>query len=152
MELASYSPLSYDVNSLKSEHLSDTIPPVTLNDRVRHVFREEKKRRDLSERDLAGFLNWSQSKVAQKLSGRTPITLDEFEAFCFALSVSPAEAIRDRGLEFYAEMTPTELRVLEHFRRATDKMREAIATILGVRLKHAAPERHAVEAQDRKTK
>jgi transcriptional regulator with XRE-family HTH domain len=116
----------------------------SLNDRVRVRLKDEKVARKLSERDMAGIMGWSQSKVAQKFSGRTPITLDELEALCFALSILPSEAVRDRGLEFSAEMTPSELRLLEHFRHESDAMREAVATILRVRLKSGAvPDRHA---------
>jgi transcriptional regulator with XRE-family HTH domain len=117
--------------------------PESLNDRVRQRLKDEKIARKLSERDIAGLIQWTQSKVAQKFSGRTPITLDELDALCFALSILPSEAVRDRGLEFSAEMTPTELRVLENFRHETDAMRDAVATILKVRLKQHAPERHA---------
>jgi len=70
----------------------------------------------LSQQEVADLLKWTQSKVAQKLTGRTPITLEELEALAFAVSLSPTEVVRDTGLEFCAEMTPTELRVLELFR------------------------------------
>ena len=88
-----------------------------LNERVRARLRDEKARRKLSERDIAGFVQWSQSKVAYKFSGRTPITLDELETLCFALSLQPTEAVRDRGMEFVADLTPTELRMLELIRQ-----------------------------------
>jgi transcriptional regulator with XRE-family HTH domain len=88
-----------------------------LNDRVRERLREEKARVDVSNRDLAGFTGWSQAKVWQKLLGETELTLDELETLCFALGLTPTEAVRDRGLEFCAEMTPTELRILEILRR-----------------------------------
>lgn len=112
------------MNPLQNLDLSATLHLMTLNDRVRERFKDEKARKHLSERDLAGMLNWSQSKVAQKLSGRTPMTLDEFDALCFALSLSPTEAVRDRGLEFCADMTPTELRILEVYRAMPKDTRE----------------------------
>lgn len=89
---------------------------MTLNDRARLRLREQKAVRDVTERDIAGFVKWSQSKVAQKLLGVTPITLNELESLCFALNVRPTEVVREQGLEFCAEMTPTELRLLETIR------------------------------------
>lgn len=88
-----------------------------MNARVVERFREEIAKRKLSYDDVAGFLQWSHSKVAKKFTQRTMIDLDEFEALCFALGLAPTEAVRDRGLEFVAEMTPTELRLLELIRK-----------------------------------
>lgn len=125
--------MSPDVKPLPLNELSDKLSPVeSLNDRVRDTLRAEKARRRLSERDIANLIQWSQSRVAQKLSGRTPITLNELEGLCFALGISATEAVRDRGLEFVAEMTPTELRLLERIRQLTPDQRAAILQILGV--------------------
>lgn len=84
-----------------------------LNDRARQRIREEAERRKLSHRNMAGFLGWGFNKVMQKLTGRTPMTLNEYAAMCFAVGLQPTEGVRDRGLEFLAEMTPKELRLLE---------------------------------------
>lgn len=89
----------------------------TMNERVRERIREEADKRGLTYRDIAGFLHWSVSKVGKKMTGENEISLDEFESLCFAVSLSPTEAVRDRGLEFCADMTPTELRFLEHLRK-----------------------------------
>lgn len=147
--------MSQAVNPLPTQDLSDMIRSAmaeTLNERVRRRLKEEKERRDLSERDLSGILNWSQSRVAQKLGGRTPITLDELEALCFGLSLLPSEAVRDRGLEFCAEMTPTELRALEALRSATEATRGAILTLLHVKSTTALPERFAGPLKDKHVK
>lgn len=103
-----------------------------LNDRVRDRLREEKAKQKVSERDLAGFLEWSQARVAQKLSGRTAITVDELESLCFALGIRPTEAVCDRWLEFAAELTPTELRVLELIRRLPKPAFDGLLTFLNV--------------------
>lgn len=105
---------------------------MTLNDRIRERLKEEKARRHLSERDIGQLINWSQSKVAQKFSGRTPITCDELEALCFALSIAPTEAVRDHGVEFCAEMTPMELRYLERLRQLPPETRNALMGLLGL--------------------
>ena len=115
-----------------------------LNTRVRMRLRDEKAKLKFSEQDIAGMLRWSQPRVAQKLSGRTDITLNELEALAFALSISPSEAVRDRGLEFMAEMTPTELRVLERLRQMSPTDRDAFIHLLGAKARAAdGPERFA---------
>lgn len=117
----------------------------TLNDRARQRLKEEKTRRNLSERELAHLLRWSQSRIAQKFGGRTPITLDELEALCFALSIAPTEVVRDRGLEFCVEMTPTELRLLETIRSFTPDQRQALMTLLHVNLQSRLEARGATK-------
>lgn len=105
----------------------------TLSDRVRERIREEMTAKKLSQRDLAGILEWSQGRVAKLMTGRVKITVDDLAALCFAVSIQPSEAVRDRGLEFFAEMTPTELRILEKLRSADKGYYDAILTILHVR-------------------
>ncbi len=100
--------------------------------RVVQRLKEEKATRKMSERDLAGILQWSQSKITQKLGGRTPITLQELEALCFALGLQPTEVVRDRGYEFCAELTPSELRFLERLRRLPRPVVDSLMVLLKV--------------------
>lgn len=104
----------------------------TLPDRARRRVREELDRRGVTQPDIAGQLRWSQSKVAQKLTGRTPWTLQELEGLCFVAGLSPIEAIRDQGLEFCTDMTPTEFRLFERLRQLTPVQLDAIMTVLDV--------------------
>lgn len=121
------------VNPLKHNDLSGSVSVMpTLNDRVREKLRTEKDRLEMTELDIAGIVGWSQSKVAQKLRGRTPITLDELEAMCFAFSMMPSEAVRDQGFEFVAEMTPLELRLFQMIRKLSPERRGALLTVLGI--------------------
>ena len=135
--------MSYAVKPLKTQQLSTRVSAVSsLNDRVRDRLRQEKATNKISEREIAELIQWTQSKVAQKLSGRTPITLDEMEALCFALSIPPTEAVRDPGLEFCADMTPTELRVLERIRHLDPTTRDAFFQLLSIRTS-SKPDRYA---------
>lgn len=118
------------------------LPP--LNDRVRERLKDEKALKKFSERNLAEWLQWSQPKVAQKLGGRTDITLNELESLCSVLGIAPSEAVRDRGLEFCAELTPTELRFLENLRRMTQADRDAFLHLANVK-KATGPERYATD-------
>lgn len=89
-------------------------------------------KKNLSQRDLAGILDWSQSRVSKNLNARIELGLDDLYALCFAVGITLVEAVRDHGVEFCADMTPTELRVLERYRELTPQQREAIMTVLQV--------------------
>jgi transcriptional regulator with XRE-family HTH domain len=128
-------------NPLRLNALSFTVGPVapTLSERVRELLRTEAKHRGLSHRDIAGVLGgtaagWSPSRVTKNLTGRVELGVDELEALCFALSLQITEVVRDRGLEFCAEMTPTELRILERLRQLQPAVRDAILTLLDIKL------------------
>lgn len=102
-------------------------------DRVRLRIKEEMQRQHLSQRDVAGILGgWSQSRVAKILTGRVKMTVEDLGSLCFAVGISPAEAVRDRGLEFCAEMTPTELRILERLRELPTPVYEAVKTLIQI--------------------
>jgi len=103
-----------------------------LNARVVERLRDELDKRKLSYNDVAGFLKWSHSKVTKKLTQRTMIDCDELEALCFAAGISPTEAVRDRGLEFVADMTPTELRLLELIRKLPKPAHDGLLHFLQV--------------------
>lgn len=103
-----------------------------LSDRVRQRIREELTRKHLSQQELADLIQWTQSRVAQKLTGRTPITLEELAALCFGVGLPLVEAVRDHGLEFCAQMTPTELRIHERMRQLAPQQIDAVMIVLGV--------------------
>jgi transcriptional regulator with XRE-family HTH domain len=89
----------------------------TLADRALATIREAMDKRGLSQSDLAGILNCSQSRVAKLLNKRIMMTVDDLEALCFAVDLSVTETVRDRGYEFVSEMTPSELRFFELYKR-----------------------------------
>ena len=69
----------------------------SLSRSVRLRLRDEMTRKRLSQRDLAGLLEWSQSRVAHLLTGRVTMTVDDLSALAFAVSLSPLELVRDQG-------------------------------------------------------
>ncbi len=107
---------------------------------VRMRLREEKDRQKMSTRDIAGILGWSQSRVGKILSGRVGLDLDDCESLCFALGIGLTEAVRDRGMEFCAEMTPTEMRLIEMWRKMGKDDRDAHWHIMTAHTKAALPE------------
>lgn len=131
-----FASVSHSVKALQGKGLSDTLASLmldTLAIRARKRVREELDRKGVTQRDIAGQLKWSQAKVAQKLSGRTPWTLEELDSLCFIAGIPPTEAVRDRGLEFCAELAPYELRLLENFRTLTPALRDVYLTLLNAK-------------------
>ncbi len=89
----------------------------TASQRARARLRTEMHRRHLSQVDLASLIGWTQSKVSKVLHGETELTVDDLESLCFGVDLRVTETVRDPGLEFCAELTPHELRVIEELRR-----------------------------------
>jgi transcriptional regulator with XRE-family HTH domain len=136
--------VSQHLEALRRRGVSTTVSRVARrSEEVRRRLREEMDRLDMSQRDVAGLVNWSQSKVAHILTGHVQMTVDDLATFCFALNLSVTEAVRDQGLEFVAEMTPTELRLLERIRQLPARDVDAVMTILDVKAKTRPHERRA---------
>lgn len=121
----------------------------SLSARVLIAVREAMKRNHLSQRDMAGFLQCSQSRVAKLLNGRVKLGVDDLESLCFAVSIAPTEAVRDRGLEFVAEMTPTELRLLELIRRLPKPAYDGLLHFMQVNPKLEAEPRGATPRREK---
>jgi transcriptional regulator with XRE-family HTH domain len=119
-----------------------------LSIRVRQRLRLRMAEKHYTQRDVAGLTGWSQSRIAKVLSGRTAIDIDELGEFCSAIGLSLVETVRDPGMEFVADLTPYELRVLERFRAIDPKLQEAVATILNVKTP-TTPQRYAHEPHKR---
>lgn len=137
--------MSLKANPLQTNELSASFSGMALHlaENARIRLREEMSRKHLSQREIAGLLDWSQSRVAKLLTGRVEMSLSDLEALCFALGVSPVEAVRDRGLEFCADMTPTELRVLERIRQLPVQQVDALMMILEISSKTRPQDRRA---------
>lgn len=126
----------------------DTMP--RLSEQVRLRLREEMARKAMSQRDVAGVLGWSQSRVAHILTGRVEMSVDDLAEFAFGLSISPTEAVRDHGLEFCADMTPSELRFLEALRQLPQPDQDAVMRLLRVASNTRPQERRAATAAEKK--
>ncbi len=107
----------------------------TLAQQAIDRLREEITAKHLSQKEIEGLLGegWSQSRISKILCGTTELTVNDLGALCFALSLSVVEVLRDPEFEFLAEMTPTELRILQRFRALSQAEREAYTTLLNVR-------------------
>lgn len=114
-----------------------------LSEQVRERIRDEMTRTKMSQRDLAGIVGWTQSRVAHILTGHVEMKVDDLSAMAFGLGLSATELVRDRGMEFCAEMTPTELRMLERVRQLPKPVLDAVMTILQVAPNTRMEERRA---------
>lgn len=99
--------------------------------------------KNLNQADVAGRLEWTQSRVSKLLNGKVDLSVDILAALCFAVDVSLVEVVRDHGLEFCAEMTPSELRILERLRQLPPQVFEALMTLLQARTKTLIEGRYA---------
>jgi transcriptional regulator with XRE-family HTH domain len=122
-----------------------------LNDQVRERLREEIARKGLSQRELADQLQWSQSRVAKLLTGRVELSLNDLEGFCIVLQLRPTEAVRDKGLEFCKELTPSTFRLFEQLER-TPRLLDAFLAIANIQPASAPVLRRSVAASPAKKK
>jgi transcriptional regulator with XRE-family HTH domain len=120
----------------------------TLQDRAKTRLLEEMKAKHITQRDLAGMLSWSQSKVQKILTGPVELTVDVLEAITFAIGVAATEIVRDPHLEFVMELTPSEMAFLKRVRDLTPPQRDALFNFMGLR----APTRRAIEHDPRRRK
>lgn len=110
-----------------------------VSERARRRLRDEMAAKNLNQADVAGRLEWTQSRVSKLLNGKVELSVDDLAALCFAVDVSLVEVIRDHGLEFCAEMTPTELRMLERLRQLPPPLLEALMMLVNARTKGLLP-------------
>lgn len=94
--------------------------------------REEMQERRISQRDLAEKMDCSQGRIAKILSGGVNLRFDDLATLAEAVGIRLTEAVRDRGMEFYAEMTPGEMRMFTVYQRRPPAVQDAIQTLLGV--------------------
>lgn len=82
--------------------------------------------RKISQRTLADRLHCSQGRVAKLLNGGVNLRLNDVRVLADAVGITVVEALRDRGLEFYAELTPSEVRIIERLRRRPTALQGAL--------------------------
>jgi len=104
-----------------------------LSERVLARIRDEMREQGISQPDLAAMLKCSQSRISKILTAAAKLKVDTLSDLCLVLSLPVTEVVRDRGMEFVAEMTPTELRVFQQYRKLTPDMQETFAKLLSVR-------------------
>jgi hypothetical protein len=110
--------------------------PPAVSQRVRALVRDELAHRRISQRVAAERLTlntgepWSQSKVHKILTGQVVFSLDDAAAFARILDLSFTALVREPGREFHADMTPSELKLIEAVRDAP-KMLPLLLDLIG---------------------
>jgi len=110
---------------------------VTVADRVRARLREEMAARGVSYRKMADRLakrqrlKWTQSKVAKILRGRVELKVDDVAAFSTEIGMGLVEIVRDRGVDYCAELTPSELRLLDIVRARGPEILQSLIVVAG---------------------
>lgn len=87
--------------------------------------------RHITQEELAERMHTSQSRLGKILRHGIRLRVDDLDLLARGVGIGLVETVRDRGMEFHAEMTPTELRVLERIRQRPDVL-QALLTLLDV--------------------
>lgn len=106
----------------------------TLRERIRARLLALMLDRGFQQKTLATATGLSTSHASKLLSGKTQITLDHLEQFCFALQVTPSELTAEPGA-LILPVSPLESALLDRFRRMSEHERLALMTVLDWRLK-----------------
>lgn len=85
----------------------------------------------IRQKHLARHLGKSEAWLANILSGKRGLRLVDLDPIAEFFHVPPSELVRERDAELI-EVTPSELALLRKARRATEKDREAIFTLIGL--------------------
>lgn len=93
--------------------------------------REEMHERKITQRDLAEAFDCSQGRIAKILNGGVNLRVSDLELLAKIVKLDLVEVVRNRGVDFVAELAPTELAMLTAYRRKTH-LQNAIQVILGI--------------------
>ncbi len=121
----------------------EPMPPSSTSIRVRARLLEEMERKKLTQTDVAVFAGWSESKTSKALHGKTALALDDLDALARAVGLPLTEVVRDHGVEFCAEMTPTQLRLVNRLRQLPPDVTDSLIRVLEVNANTRVEERRA---------
>lgn len=108
----------------------------TLSTRVRMRLRDELYARKIMQRDACDRLEritgdgWSQSRLSKTLNGEVGLLLDVADALADIAGVTLVDVVREPGRELVADLTPSELQLIEAA-RARPALLPAILQLLG---------------------
>ncbi len=72
---------------------------------------------------------WRVSRISKILNGHIPFTVDDLVLMCDAAGISLVSVVRQRGREFVADLTPSELNVIELIRENPTRADHVIALL-----------------------
>lgn len=103
--------------------------------RIRQKLRDKLAHRKISQRALAARLyrttgeEWSQSKVHKILTGQVELKVDDLSLMAAEAGLSLVELVREPGRELVADMTPTEMRIVNAMRESPRFMELMAASV-----------------------
>lgn len=106
-----------------------------LAQRIVARLKDEFSRRQLSQRAVAKRLGqitgvtWTQPGVQKVLAGQVRLTVNDFAALAEIAGLSLVELVREPGRELLADLTPSELRLLEAVRFRPEYLSHMLALI-----------------------
>lgn len=127
---------------------------MTLSDRLRARLRDALADRKLSQRAVADRLTkftgteWNQVKVGRVLNGGVELKVDDVALLAGLAGLSLVELFREPGREFVADLTPSELRLLDAV-RARPEVGPAIVAIIGTTPTPRKPSRRVIRERMR---
>jgi hypothetical protein len=112
-------PLGYAVVPRRKPTPPKTVPHSESVERAITFIRDALDSGAISQRALAEEMQCSQGRVGKILTMRTKLRLEDLEAMARVAKVTLVELVRERGREFVADLTPTELAWLHTIRQLT---------------------------------
>lgn len=107
---------------------------VSAAERVRQKVIALMDERGYSQREMARRLERSQPWVAKVIRGPLKagqdVRLEDLDDVALALGVTAVELVRDHGLEFVANLTPSEMRMLQQIRKLPAHVIEAVRVLI----------------------
>lgn len=103
-------------------HIAESNTPMDAAAAIRLRFRELLNNKGMSQRTLAQRLTkrtgtlWRESRLSKLLLGQIAFEVDDLILMADEAGISLVELFRQPGREFVADMTPTELRIVQALR------------------------------------
>jgi transcriptional regulator with XRE-family HTH domain len=113
---------------------------------LRERFRALLKQRSISQSELCLRLTkrthhvWREAHLSRILNGHIGLQLDDFAAMVDAAGFSMVELVREPGREFVADLTPSEMRILNAIRENLE-LRDAFLRMVDFVEKTVPPKR-----------
>lgn len=109
------------------------VAPLNPAERVRARLRQWVETTKIGQRELAKDLNKTQVWLQKVLTGENQVRLRDLDDVAKALRTTACELVRSDDERYHFELTPTEVRVIEHMRHRPDTL-YAIASLLRIDL------------------
>jgi transcriptional regulator with XRE-family HTH domain len=108
---------------------------MNMNEQIAGRLKAERERRGVSQRVLADWCGWAQSRVGNYESGARTIGLDDAIILAKALGISPIELIFGEVGSNQRQLSEKQLRLLDLFNQLPEKEQDNMLEAFSYRLK-----------------